>query len=425
MGLIKLVAGSVGSTFKDAVKDYFRCDGMTNDTLLMPATQVLRDGSCNNASNRVISNGSVFDVAAGQAALLIENGKVHDFVLASDDTLAGQYRYDSTVEPSFLAASGIKDALKTGIDTIMHRFSFGGQSSNTMNIAYINLKEIMKNPVGFGKTPFKDKYLGTRLMLSGHGFYTFKIADPMAFYENLVMNYNKKYMKSEITEQMRVELQPILMEAIGTVAPECEGGYDDILVKRKRIAEIVNESIADSWGRRGITILEISITPQLSPEDEKRVMELENAKTLSNAQMAMGSMVSAQNKAMQSAASNPNGAMAGFMGMNMTQMAGGFNANQMVMQQMQQQPQPAPAANSWTCTCGTTNTGNFCQGCGKQKLTQADSWTCSCGTVNTGNFCQGCGKPKDAKKTCSKCGNEIPSSDVPVRFCPNCGNKLD
>ena len=34
----------------------------------------------------------------------------------------------------------------------------------------------------------------------------------------------------------------------------------------------------------------------------------------------------------------------------------------------------------------------------------------------------------DLKKNlivCSKCGNEIPKSDVEVRFCPNCGNKLD
>lgn len=435
MGLIKLVTGSVGSTFRDAAKDYYRCDNMTNDVLVMPATQVLRDGSCNNATNRVISNGSVFDVAAGQAALLIENGKVYDFVLATEDTFAGQYKYDSTVEPSFLATNNIKEALKTGIDTIKHRFAFGGQSSNTMNIIYINLKEITKNPVGFGKTAFKDRYLGTRLMLSGHGYYTFKITDPMAFYENLVMDYNKKYLKSQITEQMRVELQPVLMEAIGTIAPQCEGGYDDIYVKRREIAAIVNESLKESWGDRGISLDEIAITPQLSPEDEKRVMELENARTLSNPQMALGSMIGAQNNAMQTAAGNANGAMAGFMGMNMTQQMGGFNANQMLMNQMQmqQQMQPmqaapaAPAANSWTCSCGTTNTGRFCQGCGQQKVEStpaADSWTCACGTTNTGRFCQGCGKQKVEKKVCSQCNNEIPESDVPVRFCPTCGNKL-
>lgn len=435
MGLIKLLTGSVGSTFRDAAKDYYRCDGMTNDVLVMPATQVLRNGSCNNATNRVISDGSVFDVAAGQAALLIENGKVYDFVLATEDTFAGQYKYDSKVEPSFLATSSIKEALKVGIETAKQRFTFGSQSSNTMNIIYINLKEITKNPVGFGKTAFKDKYLKTRLMLSGHGYYTFKIQDPMAFYENMVMDYNKKYMKSEITEQMRVELQPVLQEAIGLMAPQCEGGYDDIYTKRREIAQIVNESLKESWGDRGIVLDEIAITPQLSPEDEKRVMELENNKTLSNADMALGSMINAQNNAMQTAAGNTGGAAMGFYGMNMAQQMGGFNANQMLMQQMQMQqaqqmtqPTPVPAANSWTCSCGTTNTGAFCQGCGTKKpapTPTADSWTCKCGTTNTGRFCQGCGSPKEEKKVCSKCGNEIPKSDVEVRFCPNCGNKLD
>ena len=117
MGLIKMVTGSVGSTFRDAAKDYFRCDGMTKDVLVMPATQVKRDGSCNNAGHRVITDGSVFDVAAGQAALLIENGKVIDFVLASENAFAGQYTYNSQVEPSFLATEGFKNALKVGIET--------------------------------------------------------------------------------------------------------------------------------------------------------------------------------------------------------------------------------------------------------------------------------------------------------------------
>ena len=140
MGLIKLIKSSVERTFADSIKEYYRCDNMTNDVLVMPATKVMRNGACNNASDRVITNGSVFDVAAGQAALLIENGKVYDFVLATEDAFAGQYKYDSTVEPSFLAAPSIKEALKVGIQTAKENFMYGGQSHNTMNIIYINLK---------------------------------------------------------------------------------------------------------------------------------------------------------------------------------------------------------------------------------------------------------------------------------------------
>lgn len=428
MGLIKMVAGSVGSTFRDAAKDYFRCDGMTKDVLVMPATQVKRDGSCNNAGHRVITDGSVFDVAAGQAALLIENGKVIDFVLASENAFAGQYTYNSQVEPSFLATEGFKNALKVGIETAKKRFTFGGQSSNTVDIVYINLKEIMDNKIGFGKTAFIDKYLGTRLMLSGNGTYSFKITDPMKFYENMVMATDRKYMKAELVDVMKKEIVPVLQRGLTKLGNQyCQNGYQDIYMYDQELAQIVNESMDESWKNRGIDLVSIAISPVLSPEDEKRVMQLENAKTLSNPNMAMGSMINAQNSAMQTAAGNSAGSMHGFMNMNMFGGgAAGFNAGQMVQQQLANQPAPtAPAADSWTCSCGTTNTGNFCQGCGSKKPAPAGSWTCECGAVNTGKFCQNCGKQNSTgPKKCSNCGNEIVDNGAPLKFCPNCGNKL-
>lgn len=402
MGLIKLIKSSVERTFADSIKEYYRCDNMTNDVLVMPATKVMRNGACNNASDRVITNGSVFDVAAGQAALLIENGKVYDFVLATEDAFAGQYKYDSTVEPSFLAAPSIKEALKVGIQTAKENFMYGGQSHNTMNIIYINLKEITKNPIGFGKTPFRDKFLGIRVNLSGHGYYTFKISDPMAFYENLIMDYNKKYLKEDITDQLRQELIPIIMNAVGNVAPMCENGYDDILVKRKEITDFVNSELManENWSRRGITMLDISITPQLSPEDEDRVRELEDNKAYANSEIALGSLVRAQGNAVQAAAGNANGAAMGFYSMNMAQQAMNGGTAQTLIDQINKQNQP-----------------NISQ--------SASSWKCSCGTENTGNFCQNCGSKKPGMITCPDCGTQIPVGNTPVKFCTNCGKKFD
>ena len=245
MGLIKMISGSVGTTFRDAVKDYFRCDGMTKDILAMPATKVMRDGTVNNASDRVITNGSVFDVAINQAALLIENGKVHDFIIATDESMTGQYRYDSTVEPSLLGG-GLKDFVPT-LKTMVGRFTAGGQSTNTMNLVYINLKEITENPIGIGKVAFIDKYLGTRLMLSAHGYYSFKIQNPVAFYENLVMDVNTRYDKHKILTQLKGELMPKVKRAMGMVAPLCEAGYQDIFIHDTDIANIINEEIQKEW----------------------------------------------------------------------------------------------------------------------------------------------------------------------------------
>ena len=160
MGLIKMVVNSVSGKLSDTVREYFRCDGMTNDYLAKAATLVKRDGTTNNRSDGVISNGSVFDVAIGQAAVLVENGKVHDFVYADTNDLAGQYRYDTTVEPSLLGG-GLKD-LWPSIKAIGTRFTAGGQSLNTMHIIYINCKEITNNPFGAGDIGFRSESTGAR-----------------------------------------------------------------------------------------------------------------------------------------------------------------------------------------------------------------------------------------------------------------------
>jgi membrane protease subunit (stomatin/prohibitin family) len=126
----------------------------------------------------------------------------------------------------------------------------------------------------------------------------------------------------------------------------------------------------------------------------------------------------------------------GFMGLNMAQMAGGMNANNLY-QMAQQRPapapvapvaapvSPAPAANSWKCKCGTENTGKFCTECGSAQVV---GWTCACGSVNKGKFCPECGAQKPAEAPlyrCDKCGWEPEDPKNPPKFCPECGDKFD
>jgi membrane protease subunit (stomatin/prohibitin family) len=147
-------------------------------------------------------------------------------------------------------------------------------------------------------------------------------------------------------------------------------------------------------------------------------------------------MTTATANAMETAAGNENGAMMGFMGMNMAgnAMGGGFNAAQQFYgmgQQMQQQQaaqQSAPAADSWKCSCGATATGKFCPECGSPKPADADGWTCSCGAVNKGKFCMECGAKKPAGAPlyrCDKCGWEPADPHNPPKFCMECGDPFD
>ena len=125
--------------------------------------------------------------------------------------------------------------------------------------------------------------------------------------------------------------------------------------------------------------------------------------------MAAANIASAQSDAMRAAAANPNGAMAGFMGMGMAGGMGGMNASQLFaagQAQQQTAPQPAPtpapapaaapATGAWTCSCGATNTGKFCSECGSPAPAPAPAkWFCpNCGSENGGKFCSNCGTPR-------------------------------
>lgn len=146
-----------------------------------------------------------------------------------------------------------------------------------------------------------------------------------------------------------------------------------------------------------------------SQEDEQMIKDLQKAAVMRDPTMAAANIASAQSDAMRAAAANPNGAMAGFMGMGMAGGMGGMNASQLfaagqAQQQAAPQPTPAPApapaaapaAGAWTCSCGATNTGKFCSECGSPAPAPAPAkWFCpNCGSENGGKFCSNCGTPR-------------------------------
>ena len=400
MGIIRWGLDAARGAYADQPKEIFTAQGLSNDVLAAPA---LRKGK-NSGNPSVITDGSVFNVGINQAALLIENGKVHDFVIADTEENTGQYIYDTTKEPSLL--SGGSREWDNVWNMVKNRFSFGGQSPNTMNLVYINLKEINENPVGTGKIPFIDRYLNTRLMLGAHGYYTFRISNPAVFYENLLMDPNRVYTKDEITSQLKAEMMPKIASAIASISPLCVNGYQDIYLHDEDLANALNEALKDQWmDQRGIELVRVSLVPELSPEDSKRVMELENARTLSNSDMALGSMINAQNQAMQSAAGNAGGAVNGFMGMNMASNSGMSAADLMARKMENETAHPESASQT--------------------KSDEVQIWECpNCHQENAGNFCANCGtkRPEAIQaKFCPECGAK---SEPGAKFCSNCGHRF-
>ena len=74
MGLIKAAAAAAGGVFADEWKEYFKCDSLPKDVLMRKGRKT--SPSNNKGNDDMISNGSKIDVADGQAALIIEDGKI-------------------------------------------------------------------------------------------------------------------------------------------------------------------------------------------------------------------------------------------------------------------------------------------------------------------------------------------------------------
>ena len=413
MGLIKMFTSAVGSTFADQVVEYFRCEDMSTKILCQPATLVKRGKTVNNGTEGVISNGSRFDVAVNQAALLIENGRVHDFVIGTQET-AGQYKYDSTVSPSLLGG-GWGD-LGASIKEIGRRFTAGGQAMNTMRLIYINLRPLPGNKIGFGKIPFRDGEMNLTLNAQGHGQYELQIVNPMNFYENVVQNVNKVLTVDSpdgvaVLGQLKADMTPKFQKALTRISAQ-KIPYDQLGLYPDELAEAMNAELEEKWATKGVKITSLAIELNVDEESKQRIAKFQEAKTVgSDPSMLYAMDRMSINKAREAAASNSNGVMAGFMGMGMAGGMGGMNASQLFaagQAQQQAAPQPAPAhapapaptaapaAGAWTCSCGATNTGKFCSECGSPAPASAPAkWFCpNCGSENGGKFCSNCGTPR-------------------------------
>ena len=464
MGLIKAAVSSVDSMLADQWKEYFICEALPNDVLMRKGEKRTSSRSSNTmGSDNVISNGSGIVVADGQCMLLVDQGRVVE-VCAEP----GLFTYESSTEPSIFYGSLGKNIVET-FKRIGGRISYGGDTGKDQRVYYINTKEIMDNKFGTSSPIMFDvvnKHIGMRrtVQVRCNGVYSYRITDPLTFYTRLCGNESFEYRRDRIDSQMKMEFISALTPALAAMS-ELELRPAQIPAKVNELKVAMNDALRAEWVEsRGITVEKIAMNaPTLTPEDMKKINELEDAVNLGQNPFAMaGRMTDATAAAMEAAAGNSAGAMTGFLGMGMAggAMGGGFNAAQqfygMGAQQQAQQKAAAPAAEGWKCACGATATGKFCPECGAKKPEPkpvegwtcdcghtatgnfcpecgakkpvAEGWTCACGAVNKGKFCPECGAKKPAgvpQYKCDKCGWEPEKGVKPPKFCPECGDPFD
>ena len=429
MGLIKAAIGAAGGILADQWKEYFYCDAIDQEVLMVRGRKRTGRRSSNTKGNdNVISNGSVIAVADGQCMMIVADGKIAEFCAEP-----GEFVYDASAEPSVFSGA-LGESIKASFAAFGRRFTFGGDVGRDQRVYYFNTKELLGNKYGTpSPVPFRvvDQNVGldADISIRCFGEYSYRICDPMLFYKNVCANVTSEYPRSALDSQLKAELLTALQPAFARISA-MGIRYSALPGHTLEIAEALNQVLSAKWReRRGLEIVNFGISSlKASEEDEAMLKELQKSAVFRNPGMAGAHLVQAQAEAMKNAASNPNGSMMGFMGMGMAQQAGGMNASEFfrMSQAPAQSVQAAAPASGWKCSCGNVATGKFCTECGAKK--PEEGWVCACGSVNKGKFCPECGAKKPAgipQYRCDKCGWQPENPTKAPRFCPECGDPFD
>ena len=374
MGLIQAFKGSVSGELANQWKELFVSDSMSADTLVKRAEHKVSGRSSNTKGDAdVITKGSAIIVNEGQCALLVDSGKIID--VAAE---AGAYEWEENGSASIFAGD-FGDIFKE----FGRRFTFGGEKPVQQRVYFVNTKDIVGLKFGTpSPIPFRilDNNVGLDMdtTLKCNGNYSMRVSDPTQLYVSLAGNVKDEYTIEDIQDQLRATFIAALQPALGKltnlgVRPSAIPSYT------KEMSEAMGEELNSDWTNKyGLAITSVQILTTVIPdEDAATLKELQKTGAFRNQSMAGAALIGAQAEAMKNAASNPNGAMMGFMGMNMAMQAGGANAQDLLNAQAATTGTNqmagaanggAAAGNRWFCpNCGNENFGNFCVNCGTKR----------------------------------------------------------
>ena len=141
MGLLKAAVGAVGGAFADTWKEFFYCEALDKETLVVKGQKQIGNRSSNKKGNdNIISSGSGIVVADGQCMIIVDQGKVVE-VCAEP----GEFTYDASTEPSLFRKSGTIHYCH--FPTMGKRIGYGGVPDMTREFITLT-QELLDNKFG-------------------------------------------------------------------------------------------------------------------------------------------------------------------------------------------------------------------------------------------------------------------------------------
>ena len=386
MGLIKALSGATTSALGDQFKEFVTCPTIAKNVIIQKG--VVNHGEGNkNPSEGIISNGSTIAVPQGMAMMIIDNGEIKEFTAE-----AGTFYYDTSSEPSIFTGGlgkGIIDTFKT----IGKRFTYGGQTAKDQRVYFVNLLTITGNKFG-SPQPKKitDEKYGM-LEVTFFGEYAFKVVDPILLVNNVIgANPEDTVTYEEVVgSQLQAKFVEQVTQAISVVMRKHKVSFGDISLYNSDISNEMNVCLDESWRKNyGLEITDVAIGDiNLTADSMTKVNKIDEATIFSNKNLQSGLMASASADALRNASSNENGAIMGFMGMNMASGAAGSMMNAANQGSDVAGYQPGNQQPEMGTIFGRTEEPIV-------EIKEEETKECpECHTKGTGKFCSNCGAKLD------------------------------
>lgn len=170
-----------------------------------------------------------------------------------------------------------------------------------------------RNPVNYF-----DQFYNAELFLRAHGSYSIRIVDPLRFYAEAVPRNASRVEIEDINEQYMNEFLEGLQSSINQMAA------DGIRIsfaasKSAELSRYMADAMDESWrAMRGMEIQSVAIASLSYDEASQKLIQMRNeGAMMSDPSIREGYVQGAMARSMEKAAANPNGAMNGFMGVQM------------------------------------------------------------------------------------------------------------
>ncbi len=391
MGLLKATTNSISQVVGDQFKEFIT--PATTDKSVLVQKGVVNHGVGNtNPTEGIITNGSKIVIPEGYAMMIVDNGAIKEF-----SAEAGEFIWDQSSEPSIFEG-GFFNGIGESIKRIGNRITFGGQTAHDQRVYYVNLLNITGNKFGSTNTEtiFDPVYGSVEITFFGE--YSFKVVDPTILITNILGSMPKDEVTVDevVGGQLKMEFTSNVSTCIADLMTTNNISFNTVQKYKNEVVKVMNNLLDESWIKQyGLEIQDMALNINASDESKAIIREVdaeisrEKRRGDMYAANPSGMMAAATADAMVNASKNENGAMMGFMGMNMGQSVGasvmGEAANmtptqntanvspeEVVMSSVQtpEKKEEAPKEETnipkFCGDCGTPVTGKFCSSCGKQ-----------------------------------------------------------